>query len=615
MEIINERNISIMPDKSIYRKMGRSSHGFNESIAEFIDNSIDAMTTNQKKGTETLTIDISLDFKKEIIIIKDDAKGMNELESGKSIMLAHSDKNKDNLGEYGFGLKTAALSIGKTFEITTSQNGAQIGCHLKYDEDEWENNDNYTFESYPIRTIKAEIVDHGTNILIKNLKIKLNQTKVDLLRKDIAKRYRGYIKGNVVISVNKLICHSEKINWSEGYPTEFKIETKYGVITGNIGLMKEGSQKGLYGFDLFRNNRMIRTYEKFGIPNHPTVARIIGDIHLNFVPVTHEKNKFIEDSEEYIDALNTCKNDKLFKDIVKEARKSVAEKEITPKIKENIEVFEEHITNALKEKDIEDLLNPNINKGKQNLDNTNISNLKKSDIGIVKIEKRDISINPKNQNHLDLEKRDRKPKKVHDIERSIKVNGKTFKYKHDWVNDSGLGRKTWNKDEKEGLIVFTNQSFPAISSTSDIPFYVTINIIESVAELIGVENNYDYNKIDDIKDKILKKVAEIKNQYSNDESIDSQKKDIDESNKRCIMCGKIINYKSPLAKYCKGCYDIKWEKYRKEYYSSPESKEKRKQYYKSDKFKIASKNRKLSKKEIDKAKENYVWQNFIEEVK
>ncbi|MGC8899119.1 MAG: hypothetical protein ACP5KP_01200 [Candidatus Micrarchaeia archaeon] len=44
MEVLNKKKINITPHKSIYRKMGRSGHGFNESIAELVDNSIDAMT-------------------------------------------------------------------------------------------------------------------------------------------------------------------------------------------------------------------------------------------------------------------------------------------------------------------------------------------------------------------------------------------------------------------------------------------------------------------------------------------------------------------------------------------------------------------------------------------
>ena len=44
MDILNKKKINITPHKSIYRKLGRSSHGFNESVAELVDNSIDAMT-------------------------------------------------------------------------------------------------------------------------------------------------------------------------------------------------------------------------------------------------------------------------------------------------------------------------------------------------------------------------------------------------------------------------------------------------------------------------------------------------------------------------------------------------------------------------------------------
>ncbi len=67
--------------------------------------------------------------------------------------------------------------------------------------------------------------------------------------------------------------------------------------------MKDSSQKGYYGLHTYRNNRLIMPFNKVGFSAHPTVARIFGEIHLDFVPVTHnkksfeiasEKNKFLE---------------------------------------------------------------------------------------------------------------------------------------------------------------------------------------------------------------------------------------------------------------------------------------------------------------------------------
>lgn len=178
MKVISEKRIKIPPHKSIYRKLGRSSHGFNESIAELVDNSIDAMTAEQKDGKTALEININLVFRgqkegKEFVTIRDNAKGMDERKAAEAIVLAKSSKGGDELGEYGFGLKTAALSIGKTFTITTGESEATEASSLVFDEEKWETDVSLTWDSYPIQTIEKPKEQHGTNIKIENLKIRL----------------------------------------------------------------------------------------------------------------------------------------------------------------------------------------------------------------------------------------------------------------------------------------------------------------------------------------------------------------------------------------------------------------------------------------------------------
>jgi len=95
-------------------------------------------------------------------------------------------------------------------------------------------------------------------------------------------------------------------------------EVQGNKIYGWYGLMKEGSQKGYYGFNVFRRGRMITSYDKIGIPEHATVARITGEIHMDHVPVTHNKREFIKDSKEYILAEEVLS--KQFKNIVKKMK-------------------------------------------------------------------------------------------------------------------------------------------------------------------------------------------------------------------------------------------------------------------------------------------------------
>jgi hypothetical protein len=528
MKVISEKRIKIQPHKSIYRKFGRSSHGFNESIAEFVDNSIDAMTDAQGSGEEKLEINVNLIYRKqpagkEKVTIRDNAKGMNETDATNAIILAKSEKGEDKLGQYGFGLKTAALSIGKTFTISTGMEDGNEAVFLEFDEDKWETDPTQTWDSFPCKIIEKSKAEHGTNIQIENLKIRLNDVKLQSLFVDLSRRYRTYIeKGNVIICVNTIPCKPQKIKWSAGYPEKFEINTKFGKVYGIIGLMTESSQKGLYGIDLFRKNRLIRPYAKLGIPEHPTVASIMGEIHMNFVPVTHEKNKFIEDSEEYEEVENACKESAIFKKIIREARKSQVERGIDEKTDEKVRGWEDNLAQAYRDPELKDMINPTaIGKGNEADAEEGKKKEKKE------VERRNRLEEPTQIVAKEpVDHRERTPKKTHEVIRHVvTILGKTFKFRHEWIYSVGAGRKD-HKIEKDGtVVIFTNTAFPAFSATRDQPFYAAVNIVEVVAELYAKEGGLGIDKMNEAKDLALKKASEIKNQIDEEKKLkkDSEK--------------------------------------------------------------------------------------------
>lgn len=601
MEVISEKKINITPHKSIYRKMGRSSHDFNESIAELVDNSIDARTNEQKDGNEKLNIKIIIDTNDNRVIVSDNAKGMGEAESAKAIVLAESSKGKEDLGEYGFGLKTAALSIGRTFHVSTGQRDKTIGYYLKYDEDEWESDPNLDWNAFPFKEVKKPSCEHGTNIMIENLKVKLSPNRITSLKNDLGKRYRAYInKGFIVIQVNAKVCSPERINWSEGYPKTFEFDTKFGKIHGVIGLMKESSQKGLYGFDLFRKGRMIRTYNRFAIREHSTHAKIMGEIHLDFVPVTHEKNRFIEESEEYEIAEKICRESELFKRIQRDSEKRSSGDRVTEQVKERTNLWEDHIARALREPDLKSIIDPNVKTKSTTPEVPESGDGERNEDGgstKIEVEKRNPDEQPNEQKHKEPEsRRERRPKETHEaIRHTVTILGKTFKFKHVFIHDLGSGRKNYDIDEKEGIVISTNTAFPAFLATNDHPFYAAMNISEAIAEVYVKQAGLGVDKMNEIKDLVLKRASEFKNQLKDE----SEGKKHATKRTSCELCGAKIDFKSPLVRFCANCSKNKAREIQKRYFSSPEGKAKIREYnrkYQNDpKFK---ENMKKKKKEI-----------------
>src|SRR5271154_412898 len=125
------KTISILPDRSLMPKLGQTGYSVSQAIAELVDNSIDARTEGK-----LLTVEVLLSPATKAVQVIDDGVGMDEETAANSIRLAHSSK-KDQLGEFGLGLKTAATSLGKKFQVATKQKGSSEEYVLEYDEEKW----------------------------------------------------------------------------------------------------------------------------------------------------------------------------------------------------------------------------------------------------------------------------------------------------------------------------------------------------------------------------------------------------------------------------------------------------------------------------------------------
>ena len=181
LDNISEETISIIPDKTLIPKMGKTGYTTPQAIAELIDNSIDATIENEK-------LVITIEINKDSIEVVDNGNGMTKEIVSNAMRLAHSTKNK-KLGEYGLGLKTACMSLGKSFSINTTTKNNKDGYYIKYNEKEWMENKNIHWENYPIHIIKKKNVnDHGTRIKITDLLIKYNPTIASRLIKDLSTR-------------------------------------------------------------------------------------------------------------------------------------------------------------------------------------------------------------------------------------------------------------------------------------------------------------------------------------------------------------------------------------------------------------------------------------------
>lgn len=502
------KEINILPDRSLMPKLGKTGYSVSQAISELVDNSIDA-----RKESEVLTVEIELEQDKNSVQVIDDGLGMDEEAAANSIRLAHSSK-VNQLGEFGLGLKTAATSLGKAFQIITTQSGSDKEYILEYDEDQWLKSGDWTRHDMKIKSGTAK-GKSGTIIRIKNLNFKIYPNLPGKIREDLSIRFAPFIENKEVrIKINTKWCEPVPLELkTDYYPPDgketFKLKLESGSeVWGWRGLLKKGSDRGDYGFRVFRRSRLIMQHAKLGFNPHPEARQIIGELHLDHVPVTHNKREFIQESPLYQEII---KEGGIFwtymRDLVREARSSIRKTQIDQGILDKIEVQKENIMKAIKRlPQLKEYAFPDF---KEKIKGTKEDHEGLTDLEIEKRDPRDMVVVV--EQTQEQSKRARISHKNH-IKRTyfITVNGKKFKVEHSFVDlKTEDVLKDKNVDEKNGIQVFTNTAFPAFANTKDHVFYGAWHIAEAIAEVMVDLNQRPLEEITKIRDLVLKKSAEI----------------------------------------------------------------------------------------------------------
>lgn len=276
------RFIDITPDRSLFAKLGQGGYSTSEALAELVDNAIDAQASR-----------VGLSLSKSKIKVTDDGGGMDETDAALSLRLGHSTK-KNQLGQFGLGLKTAALSLGRDFEVVSANGHEEFT--LKFQEKEWLNHGNWS--RFPIRVKKTK--HKGTDIQIQRLHVRMDAHAIRWIREDLQARFGPFLAaGQIRITVNRSDCRSTPPALTQEGKKNVELQTPFGKITGWYGHKLASSVRDYFGFSTFRNRRLITAYDKIGLSLNPKAKQIVGEIHLDFVPVTHHKRAWVKESQPY----------------------------------------------------------------------------------------------------------------------------------------------------------------------------------------------------------------------------------------------------------------------------------------------------------------------------
>ena len=310
------------------------------AIAEFVDNSLQSYIDNKSKlkkiHSSSWKLRIGIYITNNKIQIIDNAAGIGEKDYHRAFRAAARPEKRDGLSEFGMGMKTAACWFSPVWEVKSKALGEKKEKKVKFDINKIVNDD---IEELDIKETSSGLNQHGTEINLYQLRRRPGGTTKSKIKEHLSSMYRLYIKKNEIeIRVNDerleykappvlnapfffevgKVKNERKIKWIKD------ISFKYGKskkVSGFAGIFDEGrvgfSKTKYAGFNLFRRDRLIigvgenegfRPQPIFGDSKSHRWQRIFGELHLDDQDVSHTKDSFIWEDDEYGEFEDKLKN-------------------------------------------------------------------------------------------------------------------------------------------------------------------------------------------------------------------------------------------------------------------------------------------------------------------
>lgn len=259
-----------------------------QAFLELIDNAVDNRELN-------------LPLKVQIRITKDELSVRNE--GGMGLDFAglsnffkwgHSEKS-GRIGQFGVGGKAAMGYLGRSMEVVCSSKDSDT--EYRVSDNEWQIREEGKWKEYEAEERRATTKDGYFRVRVSNLKREVSPVALTTKLADI---YRPLLLTNsVMISVNGKKIEPLEIKYFTSDPNLAPVVLKLGTRFGQniemmVGVLEEG-QRVKPGIRCYYHGRLIEDEQFF---NHPTPAlmpqasRLIGEAHLDFVPVTANKSGF-----------------------------------------------------------------------------------------------------------------------------------------------------------------------------------------------------------------------------------------------------------------------------------------------------------------------------------
>ncbi len=298
---MGKRIVKNYPSPRLMETIGATNQKPAEAIGELVANSFDA-----RIGTEK--IKIVIDLQGDRIQVIDNGKGMTFDVLEKAVCIAedmskHIERGEGAKGYFGMGFKTSCSTLGYNYEIFTRPKDENLEYHVSFDikgysnrpsgADAWdvEIDEELPNSSSPLKNMKC-----GTAFVISRLKVDL--VNIGAILKYLGNAFKGHIEnGDVIAVIDKKgverRAEPAPYNLIENTKIDIDINFIFGdkeySIEGWVGLDKQTNNDTHYGFNIYRRNQLVESWNKDWFKSHLMTSRIKGEVNMDFLDATFYK--------------------------------------------------------------------------------------------------------------------------------------------------------------------------------------------------------------------------------------------------------------------------------------------------------------------------------------